>query len=257
MKDNPIGILDSGIGGLTVWAEVTKLLPHESIIYYSDSANCPYGAKNREQITALAERCIRILIDHGVKLIVIACNTITAAAIEKFRADYPQMLFVGMEPAIKPAAEQSRTHIVGVLATQATLQGELYHRTAETYARGTTIIETAGHGLVEMIELGLENTPQCQALVESYIRPMIHGGVDQIVLGCTHYPFLTPIIAEIAGPGVTIINPAGAVARQVSLLLSKNELLNQVGSPNYRFLSSAEEQTEEALKEKVEKFMKF
>lgn len=235
----PIGVIDSGIGGVTVWREIVALLPHESTVYYADSANCPYGTRSYDEIFAMTEICVKKLLDSGVKIIVIACNTITAASIKQLREQYPAMLFVGMEPAVKPAAALTKTGVVGILATRATLAGELYHNTLNRIEHPIEIIEMAGDGLVELIEDESENSPQCEALTRTYIEPMIESGADCVVLGCTHYPFLIPTIERISHGRLTIINPAPAVARRVKSLLESNDLLNtDCDNPHHVFLSS-------------------
>lgn len=239
-SSTPIGIIDSGVGGTTVWSEIVTLLPGESTIYYADSANCPYGGKSYPQIVALTEICVKNLISREVKMIVIACNTITAASISLLRSRYPTMLFVGMEPAIKPAAALSKSGTVGILATRATLASELYHRTSSRIRPHIQVIETAGDGLVELIEQGDENSPQCEWLTRKYIAPMISQGADCIVLGCTHYPLLTKTIDRISGGKLAIINPAPAVARRVESLLKSNNLLNTTKKePLHTFISSS------------------
>lgn len=258
MKENrsPIGILDSGVGGTTVWSEVVTLLPQESVIYYADTANCPYGTKSYDEIVALTRICVENFIARGVKIIVIACNTITAASISLLRSDYPHMLFVGMEPAIKPAATMSKSGVVGILATHATLAGELYHATSSHVAGHISIVEMAGDGLVELIEQGDENSARCEELTRSYIEPMMAQGVDCIVLGCTHYPFLTATINRITQGRMTIINPAPAVARRVKSLLESNGLLNNSAEkPTYLFLSSGGVETRELLRQRAQSLL--
>jgi glutamate racemase len=238
MSSAPIGILDSGIGGLSVWCELTRLRPHEGTVYYADTAYCPYGPKTQEEIIARAVHITGFLLKKQVKLIVLACNTATAAAIDYLRAHY-NVLFVGMEPAIKPAALFSKSGVVGVLATQGTFKGRLYHETAERFAANTAIIEQPGDGLVELIEAGKTDTPETEALLHKYISPMLEAGVDHIVLGCTHYPFLIPAIRKITGDKVELLNPAPAVARQVKNLLTQHDLLNtDILEPRYEFFSN-------------------
>lgn len=237
----PIAVLDSGIGGLTVWREIIKELPCESVIYYADSANCPYGAKDYDEIVPLTRRCVEALIAIGVKMVVVACNTMTAAAIVVLRNSYPDTIFVGMEPAIKPAAKITGTGVVGILATQATLKGELYRRTASTLGDKIKIIEVAGNGLVEFVENSEQSSEQCYELTRQYIEPMLQQGADCVVLGCTHYPFLSNVINEISQGRLIIIDPAQAVSHRVkSLLASVNMLNNGCGDsvPNYTFIST-------------------
>lgn len=222
----PIAILDSGSGGLTVWREIVRLLPFESVIYYADSANCPYGTRDYNEIRLLTRACVEELIGRGVKMVVIACNTMTAAAISWLRQSYPDMLFVGMEPAVKPAAELSRSGVIGILATRATLDGEIYRNTLKVIDPNITIIERAGTGLVEFVEQEMEDSTECEELTRSYIEPMIDHGADYIVLGCTHYPFLKRTINIISQGRAEILDPAPAISRRVKSLLEREALLN-------------------------------
>lgn len=210
----PIGIYDSGLGGLTVWREVRRLLPHEALVYLGDGKNCPYGSRPKEEIRALADEAVGTLVAEGCKLVVVACNTATAAAISYLRSHYP-VPFVGMEPAVKPAALTSRTGVVGVLATANTFKGSLYRDTVMKYASGIHIVEKVGRGLVEAVERG--EVPS--ELIRRYVGEMTAEGADVIVLGCTHFPFLQEEVERAAGPGVRIINPAPAVARQTARVL--------------------------------------
>ncbi|MDR0694187.1 MAG: glutamate racemase [Prevotellaceae bacterium] len=240
----PIGLFDSGVGGLSVWREVVKLLPREHTVYYADSAYCPYGQKSPGEIIERSDRIIDFLIgQHQCKLIVVACNTATAAAIGHLRAAYP-LPFVGMEPAVKPAALHSVTGVVGVLATQGTFKGRLYHETLERFAGHVQIIEQPGDGLVELVESGATGGEEAQRLLEKYIRPMLHAHIDHLVLGCTHYPFLIPAIRKITGDGVAILDPAPAVAQRVKFLLSQDKRLNISGDEaRHEFFSSGDIKT--------------
>ncbi len=223
---SPVGFFDSGVGGLSVWREVVKLLPREHTVYYADSAYCPYGAKQPAEIIERSKYIMDFLVgQQQCKLIVVACNTATAAAIDYLRERYP-VLFVGMEPAVKPAALRSATGVVGVLATQGTFKGRLYHETLERFAGNTQIIEQPGDGLVELVEKGNTDTEEAHALLLQYIRPMLDANIDHLVLGCTHYPFLIPAIEKITGGRVVILDPALAVAQRTKSLLEQNNLLN-------------------------------
>jgi glutamate racemase len=223
MNNHPIGIIDSGIGGLTVWRELAHLLPHESVVYFGDSGFCPYGSKSRAAITRRVRKIVDFLMGNRCKLIVVACNAITASSIELLRGHYA-VPFVGMEPAIKPALLNTRTGAIGVLATQRTLEGDLFKRTKATYGQGITVIEQVGHGLVESVEaLDFDGASTMQRL-RTYLRPMIAANIDILVLGCTHYPFLEPGIARILGDQVAILNPAPAVARHAASLLDARRL---------------------------------
>jgi glutamate racemase len=208
-----------------VWREVTRLLPHEHTVYYADTAFCPYGIRTAEEIIARADTITRFLLSKQVKLVVVACNTATAAAITHLRNTYA-VPFVGMEPAVKPAALHSKSGVVGVLATRGTFKGRLYHDTLERFASQVTLIEQSGDGLVELVEAGDLESPEVCRLLEKYLRPIIDAGADHIVLGCTHYPFLIPAIKKIAGEQVHLIDPAPAVAQRVKALLEQHGLLN-------------------------------
>ncbi len=230
MYTAPIGLLDSGIGGLSVWREVNRLLPQEHTVYYADTAYCPYGPKTQEEIIARTAHITDWLLDRQAKLIVLACNTATAAAIDYLRAQY-NVPFVGMEPAVKPAALHSQSGIVGVLATRGTFKGRLYNETAERFAAHVKIIEQPGDGLVELIEAGRIDTPEMNALLHRYVDPLLEAGADHIVLGCTHYPFLVPALRKITGDRVVLLDPAPAVAQRVKSLLEQHGLLNTSGAP--------------------------
>ncbi len=237
----PIGFFDSGVGGLSVWREVVKLLPAEHTVYYADSAYCPYGTKSSDEIIARSRHIMDFLLGQlQCKLIVVACNTATAAAIDYLRETYP-VPFVGMEPAVKPAALHSQTGVVGVLATQGTFKGRLYHETSERFAANTQIIEQPGDGLVELVESGQAESDEAMILLKKYIEPMLVAGIDHLVLGCTHYPFLIPTIKKITGDHVTILDPAPAVAQRVKYLLEQHDLLNTSGEEaRHEFFSSGD-----------------
>jgi glutamate racemase len=224
-----------------VWREVVKLLPREHTAYYADSAYCPYGQRPAGEIIERCDRIMDFLIgQQQCKLVVVACNTATAAAIGHLRAAYP-VPFVGMEPAVKPAAFHSVTGVVGVLATQGTFKGRLYHETLERFAGHVQIIEQTGDGLVELVENGDTGSKEAQALLEKYIRPMLHANMDHLVLGCTHYPFLIPAIRKITGSGVTILDPAPAVAQRIKFLLAQDHLFNTSGDEaRHEFFSSGD-----------------
>jgi glutamate racemase len=223
-----------------VWREVTQLLPHEHTVYYADTAFCPYGARTADEVIARADYITKFLLSKQAKLIVVACNTATAAAITHLRNTYAAP-FVGMEPAVKPAALHSKSGVVGVLATQGTFKGRLYHDTLERFASQVTLIEQPGDGLVELVEAGDLESPEVYRLLEKYLRPMLDAGADHIVLGCTHYPFLVPAIRKIAGGQVRLIDPAPAVAQRVKALLGKHGLLNpSAEKATHAFYSSAE-----------------
>ena len=237
----PLGLFDSGVGGLSVGREVVKLLPHEHTVYYADSAYCPYGQKHPNEIIERCDHITDFLVrQQQCKLIVVACNTATAAAIDHLRSAC-SLPFVGMEPAVKPAALHSVTGVVGVLATQGTFKGRLYHETLERFAGHVQVIEQPGDGLVELVESGATGSGETLALLEKYIRPMLRANIDHLVLGCTHYPFLIPAIRKITGERVIILDPAPAVAQRVKFLLAQHNLLNTSGEEaRHEFFSSGE-----------------
>jgi glutamate racemase len=191
----PIGVFDSGLGGLTVWREVRRALPAESLVYLGDGKNCPYGSRPREEVRRLADEAVAFLVAQGCKLVVVACNTATAAAIDFLREKYAPMPIVGMEPAVKPACLATRSGVVGVLATERSLDGELFRRTAARYGDGVDLVTAPGRGFVELVENDLEATPQAEATVRAAVAEMLEHGADQIVLGCTHYPWVAEAIA--------------------------------------------------------------
>jgi glutamate racemase len=239
-SSKPIGVFDSGIGGLSVWNELIREIPNESMIYVADSANAPYGTKSRGFITGRSREITRFLISQGCKLIVVACNTATGAAITDLRREF-NLPFIGVEPAVKPAAMESKTGHIGILATAQTFKGEHFKRSIGLYADSVELHEMVGTGLVELIENGMVDSPETRALLIRYLLPMIERGIDHLVLGCTHYPFLIPVIREILPSGIRIIDPAPAVARQTRKVLEKQDLLNPRLSVNgYRFYTTGE-----------------
>ncbi len=210
-----------------MWRALWNLLPGESYIYLGDGKHCPYGDRPKEEIALLADAAVGHLVALGCKLVVVACNTATAAAIELLRAKYAEIPIVGMEPAVKPACLTTRTRVVGVLATERSLDGDLFRRTAARYGEDIEVIATAGHGFVELVEEHREHTPEAEALVRRVVEPMIDRGADRIVLGCTHYPFLIPLLRRIiADREVELIDPSPAVARRVKQLLEERNLLS-------------------------------
>ncbi|MFV8365168.1 glutamate racemase [Flavobacterium sp. XS1P27] len=221
-NNQPIGIFDSGIGGTSIWKAIHQLLPNEKTIYLADSKNAPYGQKSKQEIIALSMKNTDFLLEMKCKLIVIACNTATTNAIQELRAKY-DIPFIGIEPAIKPAVTHSKTQIIGILATQGTLNSELFNKTTEKY-QDTKIIEQVGHGLVQLIENGDINSPEMTKLLHSYLTPMIEANIDYLVLGCSHYPYLIPQIKKILPEHIQIIDSGEAVAKQ-----TKNILRDKVG----------------------------
>ena len=224
MNNAPIGIFDSGLGGLSVWKQVVRLLPDESIIYYADSGNCPYGYRSEEEVTQLSEQIVQFLIKKNCKLIIIACNTATAAAVSYLRKKY-DIPFVGIEPALKPASLATTTGQIGVLATKGTFRGKHYLETRKRHAWYVDVHVQVGDGLVEIVEKGHIETHEARLLLENYLGPMLEKNVDQLVLGCTHYPFLIPLIKEIVDGRMKIIDPSPAVAKQAKVILEEQNLL--------------------------------
>lgn len=243
LNNAPIGVYDSGLGGLTVWRELRRQLPSESLVYLGDGKNCPYGSRPKEEIIRLTDEAFAYLLKQGCKMIVVACNTATAAAIDFLRAKYPDLPLVGMEPAVKPACLNTKSGVVGVLATERSLDGDLFRRTAARYGRGVEVVAAPGTGFVELVENNMEDTPEADETVNWAMAGMLDRGADQIVLGCTHYPFLLPAIERIvAGRGVTVIDPSPAVARRTAQLLDRFALLAAPGrEPVYTFHTFADE----------------
>ncbi len=225
MSNQPIGIFDSGVGGTSIWKEIHSLLPNENTIYLADSLNAPYGPKGKERIIELSVKNTEILLEKGCKLIVVACNTATTNAIDYLRKNY-DVPFIGIEPAIKPAALQSKTKTVGILATKGTLSSELFSKTSDLFANGIDVIEKNGEGIVELIENGQLNSIEMKALLKQYLKAMLDANIDYLVLGCTHYPYLIPQLLELIPSHVRIIDSGEAVARQTKNILEKKYLLN-------------------------------
>ncbi len=230
-NNNPIGLFDSGIGGTSIWTAIHDLLPNEDTIYLADSKNAPYGQKSKEEIIHLSSKNTELLLDMDCKLIVVACNTATTNAIAALRAKY-QVPFIGIEPAIKPAALHSHTQKIGILATKGTLNSELFYKNVEKFQE-IQIIEQIGFGLVELIENGEINSPEMNKLLQSYLQPMINQNIDYLVLGCSHYPYLIPQIKKILPKHIQIIDSGEAVAKQ-----TKNILQEKVGMRNVTSASS-------------------
>lgn len=221
----PIGLFDSGIGGLSVLKAIQQALPKERLLYFGDNAHIPYGDRTLREIRSFSAGITRALLGKGCKMIVIACNTASAAGLKVLREAYPHTLFVGMEPALKPAAERSRSKVVGVIATTATFQGELFASVMERFARDVQVLERPCPGLVKAIEAGELESASTEIMLRGWLEPMLAQGMDQLVLACTHYPFVRPLIERICGPIVEIIDPAPAVAKQVERLLEQQGLL--------------------------------
>jgi glutamate racemase len=235
----PIGIFDSGVGGLSVLRAIRELMPDESIIYFGDQGHVPYGPRPLQQVRDFSEGIARFLLDNDVKIIVVACNAASAAALAYLRQTFFDISFVGMEPAVKPAVEHTETGVVGVLATPATFQGALYASVVERFAVGVKLLQNTCPGLVQQIELGKLDGPLTQTILEAALLPMLEEGIDTVVLGCTHYPFVIPLIQRIVGEKIRVIDPAPAVARQTNRLLKANGILSQAeGSGEIQFFTS-------------------
>lgn len=215
LPPNPkIGVLDSGIGGMSVLREIHHLLPNHSTLYFADQAHLPYGPRPAEETRGYVETITRFLLGRGAVVVVLACNAASAASLYTLREKYPDVPFVGMEPAVKPAAEATQTGVVGVLTTRTTANGHLYQRVLERYAAGVQVITQIAPELVQIAEDGSQHTPESRAIIQNYVQPMVAANADHIVLACTHFPFLSDTIREFA-PNATLVDPAPAVARQV------------------------------------------
>ncbi len=226
-NNNPIGLFDSGVGGTSIWSAIHQLMPDEDTIYLADSKNAPYGLKSKDEIIRLCIKNTEFLLSKSAKIIVVACNTATTNAIKELRSMY-SIPFIGIEPAIKPAALQSNTQVIGILATKGTFSSELFNKSVEIY-HDTRIIEQIGYGLVELIESGKLNSPEMNTLLHSYVDPMIKENIDYLVLGCSHYPYLIPQLKKILPKNVTIIDSGEAVARQTLHVLQEKVGLHQKG----------------------------
>ena len=223
----PIGIFDSGIGGTSILNEINTLMPNEDTIYLSDSANAPYGQRSPKEIIALSIKNTEYLLQKGCKIIVVACNTATTNAIEVLRNNY-DVPFIGIEPAIKPAALKTATNVIGILATKGTLNSQLFEQTSGAINDRITIVEQVGEGLVDLIERGKIDSTEMTLLLKKYLRNILDKNADYIVLGCTHYPYLIPQIRGIVGTEIHIIDSGEAVAKQTQRILSENGLLNKI-----------------------------
>jgi len=219
-----IGIFDSGVGGLSVLQEISRCMPSVPLYYLADQAHVPYGSRSLEEIRQFSLAIAHFLIHHGAQMIVVACNTASAAALKELREAFPGIPFVGMEPAVKPATQRTHNGIVGVLATPATFQGRMYNTLIERFAGNVRVLTNTLPGLVEAIEIGELDSSRTRHIIASAIQPMIAQGADTIVLGCTHYPFVLPLIREIAGPSIEVINPAPAIAHRVQFLITEHGL---------------------------------
>ncbi len=230
LSEKLVGIFDSGIGGLSVLREIHNMLPFQPLFYIADQVHVPYGKRQMSEIRDFSFAITDFLAVMGVQVIVVACNTASAAALKELRVEYPQLTFVGMEPAVKPATQETNNGIVGVLATPATFQGKLYYTLVEKFARNVKILTHTCPGLVEAIESGEIVTHNTRLILQQALLPMIDKGADTIVLGCTHFPFVVPMIKSIVGPDVTVIDPSPAIAKRVSFLLGELNLVKRYSS---------------------------
>jgi glutamate racemase len=236
----PLGVFDSGIGGLSIVREIRRRLPSSDIVYVADQAHVPYGPRPLAEVRAFSEGIARFLLDEGSPVIVVACNTASAAALAHLRSVFPTTPFVGMEPAVKPAAETSRTGVVGVLATPATFQGELFASVVERFGQGVRLVNRTVPGLVERIEAGDLEGPETRRLLEVALEPITAEGADTLVLACTHYPFVIPLIEDILGPEVRVIDPAPAIARQTERKFTEIGALGGSAAGNLTLVSTAD-----------------
>ncbi len=234
-----IGIMDSGVGGLSVFREIQKLLPAQRYIYYADNANCPYGEKSAEFVRGRCEEITEIMISKGARVMVFACNTATAASIRYLRENY-DIPFIGVEPAVKPATAITRSGVVGVLATEGTLKGLKYLNKKAQYEDRAKIIERVGKGFVELVERGELSGPHAEEVVSASLTPLLKAGADTIVLGCTHYPFLRETMEKLAGPEVIFIDPAPAIALRLLEVLKENAIPMSDPEPGIEFMASGD-----------------
>jgi glutamate racemase len=229
-NNSPIGIFDSGVGGVSVLLAIREQMPEEPVIYFGDQGHIPYGPRPMEQIRNFSEAITRFLLAQKAKIIVVACNTASAAALKYIREKFPDVQFVGMEPAVKPAAEHTQTGKVGVLATPATFQGALYASVVERFANGVELLQNTCPGLVQQIEQGNLDGKETRQILEDALLPMLEKNIDTVVLGCTHYPFVIPLIQRIVGGNVRVIDPAPSVAKQTRRLLEAGGMKSQIST---------------------------
>ena len=253
MNNNPIGVYDSGFGGLSVWRELHRALPHESLIYLGDGKNCPYGSRPAEEIRMLAESAVEDLVRRGCKMVVVACNTATAAAISHLRVRFSSIPIVGLEPAIKPACAMTRSKVVGVIATERSLQGEKFLSTLARYGEGVEVVKAVGRGWVEAVEQCEEESTTTEGLVREVIEPIIERGADVIVLGCTHYPFLKSVVRRVIGDReVAVIDSGEAVEKRVESLLDEYGIrATEENEAQLEFMTYADKEYRERLQDKA------
>lgn len=241
MKQRPVAVFDSGVGGLSVWREVVRQLPHEDTLYLADQAHVPYGPRVEDEIRSFCQGIARFLVAQECKAIVVACNTASAAALKHLRDTFTQLPIIGMEPAVKPAATITRTKVVGILATPATFQGRLFKATAGRHASHVKLVNRICDGLAELVERGDLDGPDAERMLREFLDPVLAAGADTIVLACTHYPFVLPAIRRIVGEAIAVIDPAPAIARHMGNLLDAQGLSahrDSVGS--HRFCTTGD-----------------
>lgn len=253
MDNRAIGVYDSGFGGLSVWQELCRHLPNESLLYLGDGKNCPYGGRSRQEITRFAFDAVECLVAEGVKMVVVGCNTATTAAVSALRERWSDIPIVGLEPAVKPACLTTRTRRIAVLATEHSLRSDMFLDTARRYASDVEVVKVVGEGFVEIVERGLEDTLEGREAVRKVICPLLGTGVDKLVLGCTHYPFLRHHIeALVEGYGIEVVDSGEAVARRVEWLLERYNISAQRDNdPTYGFLSFADDEYRQRLEQRA------
>ncbi len=251
VKPRPIGIFDSGIGGLTVTAAIRQALHAERLLYFGDNAHMPYGARSLDEVREFSVAITSALLAEGCKLIVVACNTASAAALAELRERWPEVPFVGMEPAVKPAVEHTHTGVVGVIATVATFQSALYASIVERFAQGVEVLHQPCPGLVKQVEAGEFDSPRTEQMLRGWLEPMLSRRIDALVLGCTHYPIVRPLIERIVGPDVRVIDPAPAVARQVERLLHERGIASRCGEGGLEVHTSGDAAAFAAMMERI------
>ena len=254
MNKAAIGVYDSGFGGLSVWRELRRLLPNESLIYLGDGKNCPYGGRSREEIMRFATEAVERLVREGVKMVVVGCNTATTAAIDHLRSQWPELPIVGLEPAVKPACLTTKTRRIAVLATEHSLRSDMFLKTAQRYASDVEVVKVPGEGFVEIVEQDMEHTDEARRAVQRVVGQLRGKGVDKVVLGCTHYPFLRSAIAEaLEGEEVDIIDSGEAVARRVEWLLERYDIKAPSDAhAELRFITFADEEYRQRLERKAQ-----
>lgn len=237
-----------------MWRELRRLLPHESLLYLGDGKNCPYGGRSRSEIEGFAIEAVERLVAEGVKMVVVGCNTATTAAVETLRRRWPDMPIVGLEPAVKPACLTTQSRKIAVLATAHSLSSDMFLDTAARYASDVEVVKVVGEGFVEIVERDMEHTQEAERLVRSAVEPLLDRGVDKLVLGCTHYPFLRPIIERVvAGSGIEVIDSGAAVARRVEWLLDRYDIAaDESNAPTMRYITFADEEYRKRLEHKAQ-----